>query len=169
MMSGDVYQLKGSPIEVVAQEFLSMAVSATPAEEFGPGELEVNRQVHQDEDMPERWLVLLTVHIKGEEVDDALPPPYTGVLVARGIYDIHEAFKGDAERLIRITGASMLYGAIREMLANYTSRGPNDIVYLPSISFYEDVETPKQISQPVKKKVAAKKTKPAKKKGVKKK
>lgn len=115
-----------------------MAVQATAAEEFGPGDLQVQRQLHQDPDLPRRWVVLLILDLVGDEGEDALAPPYTGSIMARGVYDVHESYQGEPERLIRITGASMLYSAIREMLASFTSRSPNGLMTLPSISFYEE-------------------------------
>jgi hypothetical protein len=39
------------------------------------------------------------------------------------------------EELIRVTGASMLYGACREMLANLTARSTHGMSTLPSVSF----------------------------------
>ncbi|MCC5843596.1 MAG: hypothetical protein JJU05_05030 [Verrucomicrobia bacterium] len=133
-------QLKASPLEVIAHEFLSMVIHATPAESFGTGDIQVQRQFHQDPEIPKRWVVLLIVELVGEEGEDAKAPSYTGRVMARGVYEVHESYSGDPERLIRITGASMLYGAIREMISTFTSRSANGPVTLPSISFYEEVE-----------------------------
>jgi preprotein translocase subunit SecB len=140
-MANETYlPLKASPLEVIAHEFLSMAIHATPAESFGTGDIQVQRHIYQDPDQPKRWVVLLIVELVGEEGEDAKAPPYTGKIIARGVYEMHESFQGDAERLIRINGASMLYGAIREMIATFTSRSANGPVTLPSISFFEEIE-----------------------------
>jgi preprotein translocase subunit SecB len=41
------------------------------------------------------------------------------------------------ERMVRINGASMLYGIAREIVRANTERGPWSGVMLPTISFYE--------------------------------
>ena len=42
---------------------------------------------------------------------------------------------GAADELVNVTGASMLYGACREMLANLTARSTHGMSTLPSVSF----------------------------------
>jgi hypothetical protein len=146
---------EASPIEVVAQEFLGIDLHATPADEFETGTLDVDRKFFPMEEASRRWVVLMTVEIGGEEEHKA--PPYVGSILARGIYEVHPDYPGDPERLIRITGSSMLYGAVREMLATFTARGPNGLVTLPSVSFFEEPEKPTPKPKPAKKKAAGKK------------
>lgn len=149
--------VNGSPIELVAQEFLSIDIQATPAEDFETGTLDVNREFLQLEEGSRRWVVLMTVEIGKEE--DHKSPPYLGSLMARGIYEVHPDYPGDSEHLVRITGSSMLYGAVREILSTFTARGPNGLVTLPSVSFYEEIEEVKPVNQKaVKKKVTKRKT-----------
>ena len=59
--------------------------------------------------------------------------------------------------LIKITGASILYGACREMLANLTARGPHGMVSLPSVSFM----SPSGKNEPTKAATSRAKTVPA--------
>jgi preprotein translocase subunit SecB len=40
------------------------------------------------------------------------------------------------ERLVKVNGPSMLYGALREIVKALTSRGPYGAIVLPSPSFY---------------------------------
>lgn len=142
----------GSSIEVVTQEFLAIDLLATPAEDFATGTLDVDRKIYQAEEDSRRWVVLMTVKIGQEEEHKS--PPYVGSVLARGIYEVHSKHPGDPDRLVRITGSSMLYGAVREMLATFTARGPHGLMTLPSVSFFEDESKPKK---PAKKKTAGKK------------
>lgn len=142
-----------SPIQLLSQEFLHVELSAVPAEEHGPGNIDVERDVVYDLEDKD-WRVTLSVTIQG--VEGKIDPPYKGAVVARGFYKVHESYPHDAEKLVRITGASMLYGSIREMVAHISARAPNGMISLPSVSFMEP-EKPQ-------KKAAAKKAKPAKKK-----
>ena len=139
-------RLRASPLQVIAQEFVEISVQATPGTGHGPGNIEVERESAPSEDDPNVWAVHLTVEISG--VEDEPLPPYTGRLVLRGMYQVHESFSDNPARLIRVTGASMLYGAARELFAQLTARGPNGLLTLPSVSFYET---------PPKKKAAKKK------------
>ena len=38
---------------------------------------------------------------------------------------------------MRVTGASLAYGMIRETVANLAARGPHGTYLLPSVSFFE--------------------------------
>lgn len=46
------------------------------------------------------------------------------------------------ERIIKINGSSMLYGAAREIVRAATGRGPYSAVLLPSVSFFEQRQQP---------------------------
>ena len=53
-----------------------------------------------------------------------------------GYFVVHEKYPTlKIKDLIEVTGASILYGACREMLANLTARGSHGVVSLPSVSF----------------------------------
>ena len=138
-------QLKASPIQIISQEVVDVSVHTHPAtedqESFGRGKLDVERNLFPFEDNPRRFAVALKIDFG--EADNSTPPPYSGSISLYGIYIVHEDFPNDPERLIRITGASMLYGVGREMISQITARSPNGILTLPSISFYEDAPKPK--------------------------
>lgn len=129
-------QLKPSPIAVVAQEFLEISLKASDGTQFGSGNLEVQREASAIPEPPRRWMVTVRVDLEADE--GVPPPPYVGHITMRGVYEVAEAYPAnDAARLIRVTGASMLYGCIREMVANTTARSSNGMVTLPSVSFFE--------------------------------
>ncbi|MFP4203696.1 MAG: hypothetical protein ACLFS4_05140 [Opitutales bacterium] len=131
--------LSHSPLEIIQHEFTEIAVRSTPTCDdgnFGSGTLEVHRQQTRQSDEENTWTLLLQVTFHKSETDEN-PPPYEGHLTIQGLFRVHEQFPHDAERLIHVTGASILYGAAREMLANLTARSANGMLSLPSVSFME--------------------------------
>lgn len=66
-------------------------------------------------------------------------PPYCVEIEAVGYfrYAGKEAHVGAGRfRAVRFTGYQILYGAIREMVANVTARGPNGLWHLPGRNFH---------------------------------
>jgi len=150
-------QLKPSPIQILNQDVLNVSVEASQADlEFGEGNIIVDRHVAPLEGRKGCWGIDLQIRfcpIEGQEV-----PPYTGSIELLGFYKVHEGYTGDPERLIRITGASMLYGVAREMLSQITAHSTNGMLTLPSVSFFE--ESPKKrATKKAAKKTARKKSK----------
>ena len=81
------------------------------------------------------WKVGLDVTF-GEKADGA--SPYFGNVNVEGIFEINETYPADKrQELISITGASILYGAAREMIANFSARGANGTFLMPSVSFFK--------------------------------
>jgi hypothetical protein len=67
------------------------------------------------------------------------PAAYHAEVTARGRFRVHDAYPKDkVEMLVNVNGASILYGAIREMLTNLTARCPHGAFLLPSVSFVPD-------------------------------
>lgn len=70
---------------------------------------------------------------------DMVAPPYCIEIEAVGYF---RYAGGDAHvgverfRAVRFTGYQILYGAIREMVANVTARGPNGLWHLPGRNFH---------------------------------
>lgn len=141
--------LKPSPLMVHAQDFWDVSIQATTDPEHGYGDIAVEREVMPVKDRERCWTVYL--EIKLNAVDGEKPPPYTGKIIARGIYEVHSGYPNDPERLVRITGASMLYGSAREMVSAITARGPNGMLTLPSVSFFEEVPKKKAAKKSSKK------------------
>lgn len=147
-------QLNPSPLAILSQIFWEVSISGTTPLEHGSGNLHVERQVEPIPDHPRQWRVILQIKLNALEGEK--PPPYIGTVTAEGRYEVHENYPHDPESLVRITGASMLYGVAREMVVSITARAAHGMLTLPSISFYD-------IVQDVKKDKAAPKTKVAKK------
>ena len=145
--------LNPSPLILHGHVFKSIHLDAAELDQETPGNgtLGTSRRFFNRSDDPKQWVVELTVRFGPE--NEETPTPYRGNCTVEGLFEVHSAYPGDPERLIRITATSMLYGSAREMIANLTARGPHGIVNIPSVSFFE--EEPKK-KQPPKKR--AKKT-----------
>jgi len=62
--------------------------------------------------------------------------PYDLHFTAIGLFRLDESFEhNNLERLIRVNGASVLYSAMREFVALFTSRAPWGAVKLPTVNF----------------------------------
>jgi preprotein translocase subunit SecB len=65
--------------------------------------------------------------------------PYTFRIDLIGVFNASiTATNTDPLSLLQVNGSSILFGAAREMVANFTSRGPFRGILLPSISFAPD-------------------------------
>ena len=75
-----------------------------------------------------------TATLRYFRIDDE--DPDCGTITILGEFWIHETFEETIrEALIHVTATSILYGACREMIANFTARSLHGILSLPSISF----------------------------------
>ena len=146
-------QLKPSPIQLLSQDVLGVRLDATvDQDEFGGSQLSVERETHPIKDQPDCWA--LKLRIKFDAADSTHPPEYLGEIELIGYYRVHKHYKQDPEKLIRITGASMLYGVAREMISSITARSANGMLTLPSVSFFEESPKKKAAKKATKKKTA---------------
>jgi preprotein translocase subunit SecB len=102
------------------------------------------------------YQVMLEITVEPE--NDKSRVPYSIHLVAVGLFEVRPDFP-DPEKLLGITGASMIYSAAREYIITITARGPWPKFILPTISF-----APRQVTsgkdtktKRMKKKVVSKK------------
>jgi len=128
-------QLKASPLAIEYHEFRSIHVEAsnqiTPK---GLLSLRTVRNVERHHEDLRRWMVDLTVDFYNS--DEANPAPYSGSINARGWFTVVDGYPDEKQStLIEVTAASILYGACREMLANFTARSSHGIMSIPSVSF----------------------------------
>jgi preprotein translocase subunit SecB len=71
--------------------------------------------------------------------------PYRFSAEMVGKFIVHPTYpEGRIERFVKTNGASMLFGALREIIRATTARGPYPPLILPSTSFYE----PAQLDSP---------------------
>lgn len=124
-----------SPLALLNHRFLAFECHATAGEQTGGSlALKTQQEILGFPEDPLRWRVTLTVEFAPENPE--APSTYRGQIQIQGEFQIHETFdEKNHEALIRVTATSILYGACREMIANFTSRSIYGILSLPSISF----------------------------------
>lgn len=129
-----------SPLDLLRYRYHAFECEADESEDpQGELSLTTEQKLACDADNPLSWHVSLTINFK--PVDDEKPTTYRGKIQISGEFQIHESFKEEnREALIRVTATSMLYGACREMLANFTARSLHGCLSLPSISFRKKKE-----------------------------
>jgi preprotein translocase subunit SecB len=87
------------------------------------------------QEAPKRWQVTLTIKYVPAP-DSNFPYAYNVVMV--GFFRAEDSVKPEnEERMVRIQGASVLYGMARELVRAMTGRGPHRAVLLPTASFYD--------------------------------
>ncbi len=117
---------------------------------------------HQNPNDENHWNLRLKVELINTKENPS--SQYVGLVEAVGEFQVHPEYPADkAETLVRISGGSVLYGAIREWVAIVSARSINGVLELPTVdtrSFLPS-EEPKKAAP---KKKAAKKKPAAKKK-----
>lgn len=78
------------------------------------------------------WQVSLGVHIEGKNTHSA----YFGYIEYLGLFQVADDYpEKKINQLVAITAPSILYGAIRELVAFLTGRGPHRSLMLPTVTF----------------------------------
>jgi len=81
----------------------------------------------------DHYLVTLTLGLA--PLDEKIPT-YIGQFVVVGYFRVAPSYtREEHDRLVAINGASILFGVIREMVANITARGPFPMLTLISLNF----------------------------------
>jgi preprotein translocase subunit SecB len=135
-----------SPLQLRQHSFTEVSLVAI---ENGSADAEVTfeqeLQCGSKADNPLIWRADLQIIMS---CDKDKPFNYSGSVAIRGVFEIHPHFpENRREELIRVNGASLLYGAVREMILNITSRSLKGPFLLPTVSFIEAQED-KQQSRP---------------------
>lgn len=127
--------LNASPLRLHGHRFTEISVRASEQEEPKGGfSLRTNRDLRVHAENARKFLLILKVELGSSDVDQE--SPYTAKLTIEGEFEVLEGYTvGAADELVNVTGASMLYGACREMLANLTARSTHGMSTLPSVSF----------------------------------
>ncbi len=123
-----------SPLKLESYHFLNFQCNASQEENAdGALQLTTKREVYFSEEDPRKANVILTIRYSPAEKEETT---YQGEITVSGRFEIMEGFAEDKrEALIRVTASSILYGAARELLANFTARSVHGVLSLPSISF----------------------------------
>lgn len=143
------------PLEIVDYFFPHIQVTADPlfdAKSSSALQYEVKSTVDKED---QNGLYQVVVEISSFPENDEIHQAYTVQLVVVGIFRIADQDHPDPEKLLKITGASILYSAAREFLITITSRGPWLKTVLPTVSFlktHDDEEPPRPAKVTSKKK-----------------
>ena len=132
-----------SPLEIERYFFTLVHVEAIPdnAAEV-PHEVASTVELAQSKNNLRRYLVKLNVTIGYAPTEN---PNYRCNVGIMGYFRVADEYRDDPGQLAAVTGASILFGAVRELIATVTARGPWPAVSLPSISF-RDLQP--DVSQP---------------------
>lgn len=88
-----------------------------------------------DQDDPESYAVKLRITINNEEGKNA---PYDVDVEVAGFFSISKKVPiADREDFIVVNGCAILYGAIRDLVLNLTSRSGNGSLLLPTVNFLD--------------------------------
>jgi len=132
--------LAAPPLELKKYFFPYVQIAADaeyePSEKEITPNFEVKTSLEHDE---ANHVYQVVIEIVAEPEDEESRIPYSIHLIAVGLFTVNSEFP-EPEKLLRITGASMLYSAAREFVITVTSRGPWPHVIIPTISFLPDKE-----------------------------
>lgn len=145
--------LNASPLKLHGHRFTEVSMKASEQEKPQAGfSLRTTRGIQERTDNPRMFRLTLRVDLGSNTPDQE--SPYTATLTIEGEFEVAEGYTAaSAEDLVNVTGASMLYGACREMLANLTARSIHGMSTLPSVSFL----SPKPGAKDTAKKTSSKK------------
>jgi preprotein translocase subunit SecB len=153
--------MKISPLQMEAYFLTDLHVSANKdfdvkkEPDIKDKDILVDVECLANKDDQHKWQVLLKVQLQPPAEANV---PYRFTLELVGLFTVLKGFPEDRiERLIRTNASSMLYGVAREVVRDFTSRGPYLGLILPSASFYEPEPKEKTAAKPVAKPIAKKK------------
>lgn len=124
-----------TPLQLDSYFFPHIQVTADP--QFVPSknesapDLRIKVGVERED---KKNLYQVAVEIISQPESDEVRQPYTLHLVGIGLFTVDPKWP-EPEKLLGITGASMIYSAAREFLITITSRGPWGQLMLPTTSF----------------------------------
>lgn len=141
-----------SPLEISSYFYPAVTVAADAEFEPGKDTATPNIEVKVSVDHVENNTYQVGLEIALGPENDEKRQPYAIELIAIGIFHVDPDFP-DPEKLLRLNGAAILYGAAREFIITITSRGPWGPVTIPSISFLrsEDIKPNEATKKPKKK------------------
>jgi len=127
-------QLNASPLQLLEHFFEEINLVANQiGESEGSSTLFTERSVLDHPEDDHQFKLDLCVNLGSE--NDEHPAAYTGRIRIVGVFAVSPKYKGDLRQLILVTGSSILFGACREMIANFTARSSHGMMSLPSVSF----------------------------------
>lgn len=126
--------MSNSPLQLDRYFFVKTSLEAqTKADLKAINSIETNVELSKAEGKPRDYLLSLTVRLLPHEESQ---PGYLGEFVVMGFFKVHSEYPDQkCDNLVSVNGASMLYGVVREMVANLTARGPWPMLTLVAMNF----------------------------------
>lgn len=111
------------------------------------GQLKTQTRCQPHAGDPLRWMVTLVLSL--DQDVDAACPPYTAEFEVVGFFAVDESFPEERRSgLVQANAPAVLFGAVREMLTNLSSRGPYPPVNLNTVTFIDNIKsTPDSATQ----------------------
>jgi preprotein translocase subunit SecB len=122
-----------SPLQLKDLKILRVQFDTRQVEEPGT-DLEFSHaiEVHHSEEEGSPWLVRLDVQFKPRAEEDQ--SPYLGEVVVVGIFALDPEFPEEKSvEMVSMNAGAILYGAVRELLSNISSRGIHGPILLPML------------------------------------
>lgn len=147
-----------SPLQLKSHRFTQLHLEGIP-KGIPDGDVEVTTTLgvgrHVTE--PREWRVDLKVSFEPTAGQNG---PYRGIAEVVGFFEILDGWpEKDCEALVAINGASLLYGAVREMILMMSSRSSHGEFLLPTLRFQAPEQAPVIAAKSPAKKAAKKATK----------
>lgn len=126
--------MKPSPLQLERYFFTKIQLEAHATKDAKVAhQIECNVELGQAVEEPRRYQVELNVRLKSPPDQQAA---YTGEFQAVGLFRVVDSCPQEkCDDLVEANGAALLFGAIREMVSNLTSRGPWPAVMLRTVTF----------------------------------
>jgi preprotein translocase subunit SecB len=130
--------MKDSPLQLERHIFKRVEIVASDKPDQGAVNLmNVQLRCAQAAGEPNRFLIGLGLKLLPHP-DSHKTPQYTGEIFVEGEFRIAEDVPADRQQVTVIAnGAGILFGAIREMVLNVTSRGPWPPLMLKTLHFID--------------------------------
>jgi preprotein translocase subunit SecB len=130
-----------SPLQLERHFFTKVQIDSNPAGKVGAAnQVNCAVEIGQAADDPKRYQVTLRLKLLSSPQNDAC---YTGEVHAVGLFRVVDGWPPEKlPLLVEANGAALLYGAIRELLLNLTSRGPWPQQALTSVTFVQPKKMP---------------------------
>jgi preprotein translocase subunit SecB len=122
-----------SPLQLKDLKILRVQFDTRQVEEPG-SDLEFSHaiEVHRSDDGGSPWLVRLDVQFKPRVEEDQ--SPYLGEVVVVGMFALDPEFPEEKSmEMVSMNAGAILYGAVREILSNISSRGIHGPILLPML------------------------------------
>jgi preprotein translocase subunit SecB len=144
--------MKPAPIQLTDYFLTELHLSANP--KFDPkqgvpiefNDFQINFEATSTPEQKRDWQLSLKVqHQPAAEAN--VPYRFSAEMV--GFLIVHPTYpEAGIDRLVKTNGASMLFGALREIIRDATARGPYSALMIPSTSFYEPEKKPEDAPKP---------------------